>query len=129
MSPALAGLPDHGRISPSLPRTRRGTDEYASGCSSGRRLPARTSTTLCTCRPPDGWIQETQACHEPSRSCISQASRWPTIPPLISTIGGHQGASRLLTWVSIRTCVLFVKTGLRRFLGPSLIACRCQCRA
>ncbi len=88
--------PDHGLISPSLPRTRLGTDEYASGCSSGRRLPARTSTTLCTWRPPDCWTQETQACHEPSRSCISQASRWPTIPPLISTIGGHQGASRRL---------------------------------
>jgi hypothetical protein len=91
--------PDHGLISPSVPRTRRGTAEYASGDSSGCRLPARTSTTLCTWRPPACWTQETHACHEPSRSCISQASRWPTIPPLICTIGGHQGASRLLTWL------------------------------
>jgi hypothetical protein len=39
------------RNCPSRPRTRHGTAWSAPGCSSGSRLPARTGTTLWTCRP------------------------------------------------------------------------------
>src|SRR5690348_422133 len=83
----------HGRIWPSRPSVRRGTFLYASGVSRRRTPSARTLTTWWRWRAgsPVDWTQETHAYQVPSRSCLSQHSRWPIAPPVISTMGGDQG--------------------------------------
>ena len=83
----------HGRIWPSRPSVRRGTFLYASGFSRRRTPSARTLTTWWRWRAgsPVDWTQETHAYQLPSRSCLSQHSRWPIAPPVISTMGGDQG--------------------------------------
>src|SRR5215471_552634 len=83
------------RICPSRPRTRRGTSLYAPGGSSGRRVSARTWTTLCCTRPPDSCTQDTQAHQEPSASTFSQHSRCPVTPTDSSTSGGAHGGGTL----------------------------------
>ncbi len=83
----------HGRIWPSRPSVRRGTLLYAPGVSRGRTPSARTLTTRWRWRTgsPVDWTQETHAYQVPSLSCLSQHSRWPITPPVISTMGGDHG--------------------------------------
>src|SRR6516164_2990816 len=101
---------------PSKPRTRLGTSLYASGGSSGRRVSARTCTTLCCTRPPDSCTQDTHAHQEPSTSTFSQHSRCPVTPTDSSTSGGaHGGGTRVISQVCE---TLFDSAGCRPGPGP-----------
>jgi len=54
------------------------------------------------------------ACQPPSRSCWSQASRCPAMPPVSSTSGGDQGEARPPMVLSMRTGIRDVgPTGVR----------------
>jgi hypothetical protein len=119
------------RICPSRPRSRRGTRWDAPGGSSGRKLAARTWTTLCAHRLPASCTQDTQACQVPSASFFFHASRCPATPIGTSPSGGPRAvvAGSSAQYAKLYSIIRSMAQVMPARRSPISRACWANCRA